>query len=297
MQNTSKLIFTGTNERVGSLEIARSLPNKHVRSVGPFVFLDHILPVALKPQPARPLNGAMAHPHKGIATVSYSLHGEFTHVDSLGNQGVVSDGGMQWMNAGNGIIHDGDLTTDFQRTGGLVNALQFWINLPSQQKHKPASYIQIDTKDLPELILDNNGGALRVLIGNYHGSVSIIPTFSEQFLFHLNLKAHSTFKLDTIARFEYAAYSANGPIQINGKNLEASSLLVFNSDGDEITFHNPGEDEIDVMIFGGEPYNEPIVFGGNFVMNSAEEVQDAYAQYMRNEFGAISYDTTNNTTN
>src|SRR5213075_2215669 len=120
----------GQRADIGDMTIYRILPNRYADAVGPFVFLDHIAPTIHSADEPTHKNGSGAHPHRGIATLSYILNGEEEHFDSMGNYGKVGSGGIQWMKAGNGIIHDGNLNTDPQANDRLTHGFQFWINLP-----------------------------------------------------------------------------------------------------------------------------------------------------------------------
>jgi redox-sensitive bicupin YhaK (pirin superfamily) len=132
-----KISFTTQGHRadIGEYKINRILPNSHADAVGPFVFLDHLMPAKHSPnEPIKVVNGSGAHPHRGIATLTYILNGEADHFDSAGHHAKVNSGGVQWMKAGNGIIHDEAVNVDSQANDLLTHALQFWINLPSKQK-------------------------------------------------------------------------------------------------------------------------------------------------------------------
>src|SRR5258706_3813444 len=125
----------GFRADIGEYKINRMLPNRYADAVGPFVFLDHVMPAKHSPgEPLKKVNGSGAHPHRGIATLTYILNGEADHHDSKGHQAKVRSGGAQWMKAGNGIIHDEVLNVDPQTNDLLTHGFQFWINLPSKQK-------------------------------------------------------------------------------------------------------------------------------------------------------------------
>lgn len=118
----------------------RLLPNRYAGAVGPFVFLDHIVPAV---QTKTSKEGTGAHPHRGIATLTYILNGEDEHFDSAGNYAMVHSGGVQWMKAGDGIVHDETLNYDSQTDSKLVYAFQFWINLPAKIKAEKPEYYSV----------------------------------------------------------------------------------------------------------------------------------------------------------
>lgn len=141
--NKKKSSFSTQGKRadIGDLEIYRVLANRYADAVGPFVFLDHIVP---KIQTKVNKTGTGAHPHRGIATLTYILNGEDEHFDSAGNYAKVHSGGVQWMNAGNGIIHDETLNYDSRTDSKITHAFQFWINLPSAIKAQKPAYLAIE---------------------------------------------------------------------------------------------------------------------------------------------------------
>ena len=287
--NTIALVYHGKHESVGEFDIIRALPNQQIRSVGPFVLVDHFPEKYFAARTPRKQDGTEAHPHKGFATVSYSISGEFVHFDSLGNTAKTSAGGLQWMHAGNGVVHDGGLSEEFQASGGIVNAFQFWVNVPPVEKQKKAQYLSLPAADIPEIELAEGVGKIRVLLGHYAGKTSPVPTYSDQILLHVVLKPGERFDYDANPFREYAAYLAKGSLDINDEDITTSGIAFFNVGTDKITAQNTGEETGDLMILGGEPYGAPIVFGGPFVMNSQAEVQEAYAEFQAGKFGTVKY--------
>lgn len=288
-KNTASLVYRGKHEKIGEFTIARALPNRQVRAVGPFVLVDHIPENFVPARTASKQNGSEAHPHKGFATVSYSIAGEFVHFDSLGNCAKTSAGGLQWMNAGNGVVHDGGLSEEFQSIGGKVNAFQFWVNIPPAEKRKKAQYLSLKRSEIPEIELAENAGHLRVLLGTHAGETSPVLTYTDQVLLHVVLKPGAKFEYTANSNREYAAYPAKGHFDINGESITTPDTVFFDVGTDRITVQNTGDESGDLMILGGEPYSDPIVFGGPFVMNSDTEIEEAYAEFRAGKFGTVKY--------
>src|SRR5258706_4626085 len=140
-----KISFSTQGQRadIGEFSIHRMLPNRYADAVGPFVFLDHIGPTKHAANEAIQKNGNGAHPHRGIATLTYVLNGEEEHFDSKGNYGKINSGGIQWMKAGNGIVHDGNFNVDPQAGDHLTHGFQFSINLPAKNKIEPAMHMAV----------------------------------------------------------------------------------------------------------------------------------------------------------
>jgi hypothetical protein len=289
MEKTLITSYGGVNANVGDLVVNRLLPNRYSQAVGPFVFLDHLYPSEHAPKTPQAPTGAFAHPHRGIATFTYLLSGSLEHYDSHGHHGIVDAGGAQWMKAGNGVIHDENPSPRFQREGGVLHGLQFWINLPAQHKAEAPDYLALQAADIPEVLLPGGAGALRVVIGTYGEAVSPVKTFSTQLLYHLRLAPGATFTLEATAGLEYAAFVPGDGVVVGDQTYGGSELLQVGSDAIPVTFTNRGGVTTDVIIFGGEPYREPIVAEGPFVMNSRQEIAAAYRDFFNGHYGKIQY--------
>lgn len=289
MEKKIAVTYKGQKSKVAELTVNRMIPNRYVMAVGPIVFLDYLTPTIQKPKSPTLPTGEFAHPHRGIATFSYLFSGELEHYDSRGHKGTVGPGGAQWMKAGNGIIHDENQTPSFQEKGGLLHGLQFWINLPSKNKAEDPDYLAVQAEDVPMVKLPGDTGVLRVLIGEYEGKVSPVKRFSEQFIYHITLNSNSTFTFNATPGFEHAALIPTGELTINGAVHGGGELISFSDEGSEIIFDNHEASPVDLILFGGEPYTEPIEAEGPFVMNSRAEIAEAYRDYFNGKYGTISY--------
>jgi len=283
-----QISFTGTGQRadIGAMTIYRILPNRYADAVGPFVFLDHIAPhiyTSVK-------KGSVgAHPHRGIATLSYVLNGEDEHFDSAGNHAMVHSGGIQWMKAGNGIIHDESLNYDTQTDSKLIHSFQFWINLPSKIKEEKPEYLALQSHEVPQKALPDDSGWIKVLVGNYEELSSPIPNYSEQFLYHIHLEPGKQFTLSMADQMEVAAFLPTQNVTINEIEYEAGEILEFDRNAGTIEISNNSDLAVDILVFGGERYTEPIVAQGPFVMNSELEIVLAYRDFQAGKYGEMIY--------
>jgi redox-sensitive bicupin YhaK (pirin superfamily) len=287
---TKNIRFTtkGLRADIGEYIINRLLPNNYVKAVGPFVFLDHVLPIKHSlGEPRKVVNGKGAHPHRGMATLTYILNGEGEHFDSYGNHAKVGSGGAQWMKAGNGVIHDEVVNVDPAIGDLLTHAFQFWINLPSRNKAEPPEYLPIQANEIPKKRLSDNRGWIRVIAGRYENLASKIPEYSKQFLFHIHLEAGMQSSLPTERGLEYAAFLPLQGAVINDTEFGKGELIVFGENEGVIQMHNNSESELDIIVFGGEKYAEPIVAEGPFVMNTRTEIADAYRDFHAGKYGEI----------
>jgi len=250
MKKKISAIHGGVNSKVGDLLVNRLLPGRKIEAVGPFVFLDHVYPVELKNDASIP-NGDFAHPHRGIATFSYVLSGNLSHYDSRENYDTINTGGIQWMKAGNGIIHDEQpfITGTNER---LFHSLQFWINLPSKNKAEEPEYMAVQSKNIPEINLPDNAGILRVLLGEFGSTSSPIKTFSREFIYHIKLNPESIFNIAGRSKLEYAAFIPTSEVSVNDALIGKSKIVIFEQDAEEMVFENPNVLPADVLIFGGE---------------------------------------------
>jgi len=282
-----QISFSGKGSRadIGHITIFRILPNRYADAVGPFVFLDHIAP---KIEAYTTDNGTGAHPHRGIATLTYVLNGEDKHADSAGNRATVFSGGVQWMKAGSGIIHDEILSHDTKTDNRLTHGFQFWINLPAINKAEKPEYLAIQGDEVPQKSLPDQGGWIKIVAGNYEDLCSAIPDYTNQFIYHIHLKSGKQFTLNTPDGLEVAAFLPLMGAIVNDLEFESGEFIEFDKNEGSIEIKNNGETPIDIILFGGEKYTEAIVAQGPFVMNTKQEIAEAYRDFYDGKYGKIS---------
>jgi redox-sensitive bicupin YhaK (pirin superfamily) len=282
----------GQRSDIGDLTIYRLLPNRYADAVGPFVFLDHLVPVAA-PDKAGREDGTGPHPHRGIATLTYILDGEGEHFDSRGHHGKIYSGGVQWMKAGNGIIHDETVNPDSKTGSPCMHAFQFWINLPAEVKKENPLYLSVKADEVPQMHLGESAGFLKVIIGEYEKLVSRIPNYSKQYLYHIHLNEGKQFRLPTEKGLEYAALVAKNDVVLNDTKFNAGDFIEFDREEGVIEIRSTSGPAADILVFGGERYMEPIVAQGPFVMNTMLEIAQAYEDLYSGKYGTIDYTTAN----
>lgn len=284
MKKQTSFSTKGQRADIGDLTIYRLLANRYTDAVGPFVFLDHIIPKVH----SSPINsGTGGHPHRGIATLSYILEGEDEHFDSAGNHAKVYSGGVQWMKAGNGILHDETLNVDSQTGTNRTHAFQFWINLPSKIKAEKPEYLAIQSDEVPQKKLTNDSGWIKVIVGNYEGLNSKIPNYSEQFLYHIHLEAGKNFTISFEEKIEVAVFLPTKNAMLNDAEFETGDFIEFDRNAGEIVIENKLNEATDILLFGGERYTETIVAEGPFIMNSRIEIAEAYNDFYAGKYGEI----------
>lgn len=217
------------------------------------------------------LAGFPQHPHRGFQTVTYMLEGKMGHKDSVGNEGVIEDGGLQWMNAGKGIIHE-EMPQQIQ---GRMRGFQLWVNLPAKQKMSEPGYQDIPTAQIPEV---NKAGALvRVLAGEFDGVFGPVKTqaVQPQFL-DLHLQAGADLSWPVDAKQNGFIYVYEGAAEVGNVTLNKGELGVLVFDGSMRVTSSSGARAI---VVSATPINEPIVQYGPFVMNTEAEIEKALQDY------------------
>lgn len=287
MKNNVKIY--GQKGQLMGLDYFRMMPQQEVKMVGSFFLLDHFPEQEVEGVSDPSGSNIGEHPHRGITTVTYVIEGENEHRDSLGNHAVVNSGGLQWMKAGNGIIHDEGPTEDFLISGGKVHMMQFWLVLNAKEREDTPDYFPLLNENIQEKVIDDDGSKLRVLIGKYCSLSSNVPYQKEQFLYHLRLEANSEFYYTLPASTEVAIFMSKGKAVLNDEVLQQSSLAAFNEEGQTLHIKNPNSEYVDVMLFGGEPFGEPIFAQGPFVMGDPQGMQRANEDYFAGKYGTVKY--------
>jgi quercetin 2,3-dioxygenase len=278
-----------TLEGAGFL-VHRPFPSDALSDFDPFLLLDEMGPMDVRSGEAK---GAPDHPHRGFETVTYMLSGSFRHKDSQGHEGKLAPGDVQWMTAGRGVIHSEEPSTKFQQTGGRLHGAQLWVNLPQKDKMIRPHYQEIPAAQIPSAQTPDGRVTVRVLAGESLGARAVIETRTPIFYLDLSLTPGGEIVQPTPPDFNAFAYVIGGPV-VFGRDtvhVERGNMVLFNSDGDEIRIYAPQENESParVLLIGGRPLNEPIARYGPFVMNTAQEIQQAFEDYRSGRMGSINF--------
>lgn len=256
-----------------TLVVKRALPDAGLRSLGPWVFLDHFGPLDVPPGD----RGTPPHPHAGIETVTYLLDGRMHHRDSLGHEGSVDAGGVQWMTAGRGIVH-----AERPEGGRSLHGLQLWTRLPRAIQLADPGYQNLQAADLPSF--PAGAAEVRVIGGELSGRRSPARARSPILLAHARFTRDGELALEVPAAFECALYVATGRVRVGKAAADAGTLLRLAHEG-EIAFE--GDAGSDVMLLGGAALGEPMVFHGPFVMDSVAAIRQAERDYFDGNMGTL----------
>ncbi|VEB24042.1 pirin family protein [Avibacterium volantium] len=252
----------------------------------PFLMLDYAMPMEFKPHNGAP-RGVGAHPHAGFETVTIALQGEVEHRDSDGNGGVIGSGDVQWMTAGNGIVHQEFHSENFSRTGGMFEMLQLWVNLPAKDKNAPAGYQSIKAADIPTYHFADNAGTARIIAGELDGVKGPARTFTELNMWEMDIKANHSVTINVPETHHLMLVALRGSAVINDSNrANPTELVIFNHESGEVKI-TAGDENVKMVLLSGVPIDEPIAAYGPFVMNTREELIEKFNAFNKGEFGDI----------
>lgn len=255
--------------------------NNHGKQLSPFLLLDYAGPEYFSSTDN--VRGIGAHPHRGIETVTLVYNGEVAHKDSTGEGGVIGAGDVQWMTAGSGILHEEYHSPAFTKSGGLLRMVQLWVNLPAKDKMTPAKYQSIEQQQIPQLALDDNGSYLRVIAGRYADLLGPAYTFSPLQLMDFHLKAASLYQFKVNSNWNTALVVLQGTVLVNGNNLVTESqLALLDPEGQDISLE--ATSDAIVLLLSGEDLNEPVAGRGPFVMNTQEQLEQAFRDFRNGQF-------------
>ncbi|MBV6420847.1 MAG: hypothetical protein DAHOPDDO_02112 [Ignavibacteriaceae bacterium] len=252
--------------------------------MNPFIVLDYnskfYFPASDKPR------GVGVHPHKGFETVTIAYKGRIAHHDSSGGGGIIGEGDVQWMTAASGILHKEYHEESWSKAGGDFQMVQLWVNLPAKYKLLNPKYQAITNSQINRFILENGHGEIEVIAGQFKNIKGAASTFSPINLFNAKLNKGAKTEFNFPAKFNTALLVIEGNITVNDSELvKVDHFVLFENKGE--TFTVLANEESTVLILSGEPINEPIAAHGPFVMNTREEIMQAYDDFNKGKFGYL----------
>ncbi|MEB0047020.1 MULTISPECIES: pirin family protein [unclassified Pseudomonas] len=255
------------------------------KHISPFLLLDHAAPYEFTPTSER--RGVGQHPHRGFETVTIVYKGELEHRDSTGGGGKIGPGDVQWMTAASGIIHEEFHSEGFANSGGTMEMVQLWVNLPAKDKMADAGYQTILDRDIPTIALKDQAGSLRLIAGEFQGLTGPSRTFTPIDVWDIRLNSEKLLTLDLHEGRNTALVVLHGAVQVNGLEwAREGQLALFERKGHQLSLK--ANDDAVVLLLSGEPIDEPIVGHGPFVMNSEQEIHQAFADFQSGRFGRMS---------
>ena len=254
-----------------------------MQRMNPFIMLDYNAPVYFPPSEIP--RGVDVHPHRGFETVTIAYKGRVEHHDSSGGGGIIGEGDVQWMTAASGVLHKEFHEQAWSKEGGYFQMVQLWVNLPAQFKMSAPKYQAISNNLMNKLALENDLGIVEVIAGKYEDVLGSATTFSPLHVFNTKLKSGATVPFQFPSHFNTALLVIEGTITIQEKSVPVNHFVLMANDAEDFSI-TASEDCI-VLVLSGEPIQEPIAAHGPFVMNTREELIQAFDDYQHGKFGSL----------
>lgn len=256
----------------------------HGQDLSPFLLLDYAGPAEFPPA-ERP-RGVGVHPHRGFETVSIVYSGEVEHRDSTGRGGIIGPGDVQWMTAARGILHQEFHSEAFTRKGGALEMVQLWVNLPAKDKNAAPAYQSLLARDIPVVDLPDGAGQVRVIAGDFDGHRGPAHSFTPVDVWDVQLRRGGVASLILPEGRTLAVVVLKGAVLANGEAIaREAQFVLFARTGGAVTLE--ANSDATVLLLSGEPIIEPVVMEGPFVMNTADEIRQAMADFQSGRFGEI----------
>ena len=276
-------IHPALRDDIGDLITQRPVPSAHLEQVDPFLFLNHH-----GPQTYAPHNRGLPfgpHPHRGFETVTFILEGMLMHKDSAGYESIIRAGGVQWMTAGSGLIHAEISPPEFLQSGGPLEILQLWVNLPPHLKMTKPAYTGLQKDEIPELSLDSGRVTMHLTAGEWEGRRGPVESLTGVFMSTVVFQPGGRLRVRGLTERNVFLYIVRGALEAGmaQDRVSAFHLVELGSEGDE--FEMTALEDSVVLLGHAEPIGAPVVSYGPFVMNSREEIEQAVRDYQAGKFG------------
>ncbi len=257
------------------------LQSPNTSPIDPFILLNHHGPQFYEPNNKGLPFGP--HPHRGMETVTFIIDGDLSHKDSAGHDSIIKSGGVQWMTAGSGVIHAEVSSEEFKRNGGNLEILQLWLNLPAKLRMAKPFYKGLQKDEIPFQSEDEGRVIVKIVSGEWKNIRSVIESISGVSIFILEMKSGGKLETSVPVDHNIFFYVVNGKVVVNEHQSSEGELVEFNHDSENIFIECKSDS---IILFGhAKPFNETIFAYGPFVMNTRQEIQQAYEDYQAGKFG------------
>jgi len=260
-----------------------SMHSEDPETISPFLMMDHAAPKYFPPTQKK--RGVGEHPHRGFETVTFAIKGEVEHRDSGGGGGKITTGGIQWMTAGSGVVHDEFHSREFSQKGGDFEMIQLWVNLPSKFKMTPPRYQSFEKGDFPIIDHGNHEMSVKVIAGTFGTVTSPVKTFSPINMYELNGSSGSQLEITLPVGSNTLVFQLSGKSSVADQQIEKGNLAILSKSGN--SFKLELLEESKVMILNGEPLGEPVAAYGPFVMNTRQELMEAFKDFQAGKMGQL----------
>lgn len=265
--------------------VRRPLPTSGLELLDPFLLIDEMGPVEHPPGQAI---GAPDHPHRGFETVSYILEGEAEHEDSAGHRGTIGPGDVQWMTAGSGIVHSEMPSRAHQQRGGRLHGFQLWVNLPARLKMTAPRYQEVPRAKIPTARTPDGKAEVKVIAGEALGVSAVIDTHTPILYQHWTMRPGAVARVAVPGDFNVAVYVFAGQVAVGpDRRVVGDGQLAVLGEGTEVELRHEGAPPAQLLLLGGQPLGEPVARHGPFVMNTVQQLQEAFEDFNAGRMGRI----------
>ena len=268
---------------IADLITRRPLPGPRIQQADPFLFLNHhgpqVYPPGNRGLPFGP------HPHRGFETVTFILEGELMHADSGGHQSIIGPGGVQWMTAGSGLVHAELSPESFKKSGGPLEILQLWVNLPSRLKMTQPRYQGQQADSIPVATSVDGKAKVSVIAGAWNGVTGPVESIIGAFMSVISAARGANVAFDALQGRNVFLYVVSGRVRINGADVAQHHLVELDTTGDSLEIE--AIDDARLLLGHAAPFKEQVVSYGPFVMNTPDEIRAAFADFQAGKMGSV----------
>ncbi|MBW6499283.1 MAG: pirin family protein [Bacteroidales bacterium] len=268
---------------IGNFMVGRLLPFRQKRSVGPFVFVDHMGPASMNEQQNLDV---LPHPHIGLSTLNYLFDGAIMHRDSMGFEMEIQPGAVNWMTAGKGVVHSERTPARLRAASKTLHGMQIWVALPLELEETEPSFAHVEASEIPQW--KHNGVEIKLIAGEAFGKKSPVPVHSKLFFIEVKSISPQKISLGKDLYGESALYILQGKVKLEGNTFGPGQLLVARNSKlceFEMTANTT------VYVFGGEPFPEPRYIDWNFVSSSKDRLKQAREDWIHKRFPEVQGET------
>ena len=270
---------------MGDIMVHQPLPNNWTKHIDPFLLVHHWNDTLKGGQKQKEV-GVGPHPHCGFSPVTIIFKGGVHHRDSLGNNSILMEGGVQWINSGKGIIHSERPVQSLAENGGELEIIQFWVNTPAKLKKLPPEYFALNADDIPVFKFEDDKSLAWIISGELFQIRGKAQPASPMLIVRFDLKKGCEISVPVSEKYNTFIYQLNGKLIINDtEEIEDKVQVWFENKGDELKLH--ASDNAQLILFAGEPINEKIVNYGPYVMNNESEILGALRDYQMGKMGVL----------
>ncbi|MFK8139149.1 MAG: pirin family protein [Bdellovibrionales bacterium] len=260
-----------------------SIHSEDYKHISPFLLLDHASPKHFPPSDKK--LGVGTHPHRGFETVTFAVQGEVDHRDSGGGGGTITSGGVQWMTAGSGVVHEEFHSRNFAKSGGIFEMVQLWVNLPSKDKMTSPRYQSMNKEDFPQFNLGGSSAMAKLIAGELEGKKGPGKSYSNINMFEIKSTKPESIELNFDSNTNTLIVQLNGISILKDTEIEKGQVGIMSREGSNVELEL--KENSHLLVLNGEPIDEPVISYGPFVMNTQREIMEAIEDFNSGKMGRL----------